>query len=519
MLHIKRALISCWDKTGLAEFARNLRNFDIEIISSGGTADYLQDRNIPVTKVEEITGYPSILGGRVKTLHPLIHAAILARQTPEHRQELEKLGVKPIQLVVVNLYPFVEEAVAKNLSIEEAVEYIDIGGPTLLRGAAKNHENVAALYHPGQYNEFLQNLKSHEGRIPADYRMKRAREVFFYTGWYDGQVQSYFGRMDESGTLLPDFKTYFLKKSDALRYGENPHQAAAVYQTFGNLPRGLDSMAQLGGKPLSFNNYVDVHAAYSLALEFTDPAVAIIKHTNPCGAAISRAGIADAFEKARRGDPLSAFGGIVACNRVVDAVSAKEMSMHFFECIIAPDFEPPALEMLQTRKNLRILKLEPQKFAGEGIELKSLNGTFLLQQADQLKEDRKNWKVVTEKQPTEAEWKELEFAWVLAKHVKSNAIVLSKDLELYGVGAGQMSRVDSVKISRMKAKLMQREFKGLVLASDAFFPFRDGIDEAVKAGVTAIIQPGGSIRDEEVIQAANEYNLSMIFTGIRHFKH
>lgn len=519
MLHIKRALISCWDKTGLADFARELRNFDIEIISSGGTADYLKDQDIPVTTVEEITSYPSILDGRVKTLHPLVHGAILARQTPEHLRDLKNLGVEPIQLVVVNLYPFVGEAVAKSLPLEDAVEYIDIGGPTLLRGAAKNHENVVALYNPAQYNDFLQNLKSHEGRIPADDRMKRAREIFLYTGWYDGQVQSYFGRMDESEALLPDFKTYFLKKSEELRYGENPHQAAAVYQTFGNLPGGLDSMAQLGGKPLSFNNYVDVHAAYSLAVEFTDPAVAIIKHTNPCGAAISRGGIADAFEKALRGDSLSAFGGIVACNRAIDAASAEKMSNIFFECIIAPDFESSALEILQRKKNLRILKLDPHTFAGEGIEVKSLNGTFLLQQADHLKEDRKNWKVVTEKQPTEAEWKELEFAWILAKHVKSNAIVLSKDLELYGVGAGQMSRVDSVKISRMKAQQAQRKLEGLALASDAFFPFRDGIDEAVKAGVTAIIQPGGSIRDEEVIQAANEHNLSMIFTGIRHFKH
>lgn len=519
MLRIKRALISCRDKTGLADFARELNSFDIEIISSGGTADYLKDQGIPVTKVEEITGYPSILGGRVKTLHPLIHAAILARQTPEHRQDMEKLGVEPIQLVVVNLYPFVGEAVAKNLSLEEAVEYIDIGGPTLLRGAAKNHENVVALHDPAQYNEFLQKLKSHEGKIPADYRMERAREIFFYTSWYDGQVQAYFGRMDEWEPLLPNFKTYFLKKSGELRYGENPHQAAAVYQTFGGLPLGLGSMEQLGGKPLSFNNYVDVHAAYNLALEFTVPAVAIIKHTNPCGAAISRAGVADAFEKALRGDSLSAFGGIVACNWEIDAGSAEKMSKIFFECIIAPVFEPSALEILQKKKNLRILKLDPRRFAGEGIEVKSLNGTFLLQQTDQLKEDRKNWKVVTGKQPAETEWKELEFAWILAKHVKSNAIVLSRDLELYGVGAGQMSRVDSVKISRMKAQQAQRELKGLALASDAFFPFRDGIDEAVKAGVAAVIQPGGSVRDEEVIQAANEHNLSMVFTGIRHFKH
>lgn len=516
MLHIKRALISCWDKTGLADFARKLREYDIEIISSGGTAGYLQAQQIPVTKVEEITGYPAVLGGRVKTLHPLIHAAILARQTPEHLGELENLGVKPIQLVVVNLYPFVEEAVQKSLSLPEAVEYIDIGGPAMLRAAAKNFENVVALSHPAQYKEFLEILQGQGGKIPAEYRQKRAREVFFYTAWYDGQVQAYLGRTD--GADSP-YRSHFWEKAADLRYGENPHQPAALYHPFGEAPRGLAALEQLWGKPLSYNNYVDVHAAYALALEFEEPAVAIIKHTNPCGAALSREGPAAAFEKALRGDALSAFGGIVACNRVIDGESAGKMAEIFFECIIAPGFEEPALEILQKKKNLRLLKLAPEKFAGEEAEVKSLNGVFLVQQPDMVKENPKNWKAVTQKPPGDSEWLELEFAWKLARHIKSNAIVLTREREIYGVGAGQMSRVDSVKIAIMKALQARRDLRGTALASDAFFPFRDGVDEAAKAGVTLIIQPGGSIRDEEVIRAANEHNIRMVFTGTRHFKH
>jgi phosphoribosylaminoimidazolecarboxamide formyltransferase/IMP cyclohydrolase len=455
----------------------------------------------------------------VKTLHPVIHAAILAKQSPDHLDDLKELGVEPIQLVVVNLYPFVGEAMEKNLSPEDAVEFIDIGGPTLLRGAAKNYANIAALFNPDQYDEFLRHLKANRGGIPEDYRRKRAREIFFYTSWYDGQIESYFDKLDETPSVLPQFKTFHIRKADELRYGENPHQQAALYQNFGNGSRGLSGMEQLWGKALSFNNYVDVNAAYRLALEFNEPAVAIIKHTNPCGAALSHLGIADAFEKALRGDSLSAFGGIVACNRPVDAESAEKMSKIFFECIIAPNFGDAALEILQKKKNLRLLKLNPESFAEEETEIKYLSGTFLLQQADFLEEDPHNWEVVTRKHPGDDEWQELIFAWKVAKHVKSNAIVLTKDLELYGVGAGQMSRVDSVHIARMKAQQANRELHGLALASDAFFPFRDGIDEAAKSGAKAIIQPGGSIRDDEVIAAANEYNISMIFTKVRHFKH
>lgn len=519
MIPIKRALLSCWDKTGLAELAGRLKEFEVEIISSGGTAAYLSERNIPVTPVEDLTGYPAILGGRVKTLHPLIHAAILAKSTPEHQRELEKMGVKPLQLVVVNLYPFVSEALQKKLPAEEAMEFIDIGGPALLRAAAKNYHHAAALFDPRQYEDFLQELAVNHGAVSEAFRRARAREAFFYTAWYDGQVASYFAQLAEPDTPLPQHKAYFLEKIQDLRYGENPHQPAAVYRSYGEAPRGLAAMEILRGKPLSFNNYVDVYAAYALATEFAEPAAAIIKHTNPCGAALSSAGIAEAFEKALRGDPLSAFGGIVACNRAVDPESARRMAKIFFECIIAPEFEAEALEILQQKKNLRLLKMHPAKFAGEALEAKSLNGAFLLQQPDRLAEERRNWKVVTQTSPSDDQWPDLEFAWKAAKHVKSNAIVLAKDREIYGTGAGQMSRVDSVKIAVMKAVQAGRDLKGTVLASDAFFPFRDGIDEAAKAGISAIIQPGGSLRDEEAIQAADQHRISMVFTGVRHFKH
>lgn len=519
-MKIKRALISCWDKQGLEPFARQLHEHDVEIISSGGTAAYLEERQIPVRRIEDITGYPEVLGGRVKTLHPVIHAAILATDASAHRADLEKLGVAPLQLVVVNLYPFVGEAIAKNLPLEEAIEYIDIGGPTLLRGAAKNYRHVVALHHPGQYQDFLAVMAEHSGDIPESYRRERAREVFFYTSWYDGQIQAYLNRRAGAGpdSRFPDYQALFLEKKQDLRYGENPHQQAAVYQPFRAAPRGLAGLEQLWGKPLSFNNYADVHAAYALVLEFDDPGVAIIKHTNPCGAAIHPE-LAEAFRKALRGDSLSAFGGIVACNRRIDLAMAEEMGKIFFECIIAPDFEPEALALLQQKKNLRLLKLAPATFAGDGQALQSLHSTFLSQESDTMVEKPQDWKVVTRKSPTPEEWKELEFSWKLVKHVKSNAIILTRDLELYGVGAGQMSRVDSVKIARMKALQGERGLQGLALASDAFFPFRDGIDEAVNCGATAIIQPGGSIRDEEVIQAADEHQISMVFTGIRHFKH
>lgn len=518
MINLKRVLISCWNKDGLVEFAQALQEWNIEIVSSGGTADHLRRHDVPVTTVESITGYPSILGGRVKTLHPLIHAAILAGGSPEHQEELQQLGVEPFQLVVVNLYPFVNEAVEKGLPLSEAIEYIDIGGPAMLRAAAKNYQQVVPLFHPHQYQPFLNHLKEHQGKVEETFSREYAREAFLYTTWYDSQVYLYFSLEGTAGEELPEALPMVLQKKEDLRYGENPHQPAAVYQPYGENCSGFANLKQLWGKPLSFNNYVDVHAAYSLVLEFKEPAVAIIKHTNPCGAALSDS-LTEAYQKALRGDPVSAFGGIVALNQPVDASTAREMVNVFFECIIAPDFEPEALEILKSKKNLRLLTLSPDELQSGELQLKSLSGVYLLQEEDTVQEHRDEWMVVTERQPDSEEWKELDFAWKVCKHVKSNAIVFTRDCEIYGVGAGQMSRVDSVRIAAMKAEQQHRDLKGCVMASDAFFPFRDGIDEAARVGITAVIQPGGSRRDAEVIAAANEHQMSMVFTGKRHFKH
>ena len=519
MIRIKRALISCWNKDGIAELATRLQEQGVEIISSGGTARHLTEQGVTVTKVADFTGYPEVLGGRVKTLHPRIHGAILSTDSPDHLADLEKIGTSPIQLVVVNLYPFVAEAVSKNLEMEQAIEFVDIGGPTMLRAAAKNYQHVIALHDPGQYQALLDHISENEGNVNSDFSRARAREVFFYTSWYDGQIQSYFGDQDQAEDGFTRYQTSFLVKKDDLRYGENPHQLAAVYEHFGASIPGLSGIEQLWGKPLSFNNYIDVNAAYDLALEFNDMAVAIIKHTNPCGAALSNESISDAFRKALRGDSLSAFGGIVAANAIVDGDMAEAMKGIFFECVIAPDFSEEALTILKKKKNLRLLKLDPARYKSDWLDYKAANGAVLIQQSDRIEEAQKDWKVVTKREPSEAEWKELAFGWVLAKHVKSNAIVVTRDREIFGVGAGQMSRVDAVQLACTKARQADRDLAGTILSSDAFFPFRDGIDKAAAEGITAIIQPGGSIRDEEVVQAADEHGISMVFTGIRHFKH
>lgn len=519
MINVRRALISCWDKTGLDDFCRQLKQLDIEIISSGGTAEYLKKHSIAVTPVEDLTGSPEVLGGRVKTLHPVIHAGILATSHERHRQELQKIGAKPIQLVVVNLYPFVEKAVAENLPVDAAVEYIDIGGPTMLRAAAKNHQHVIAIHDPSHYEEIIRLLTANQGNIPIEYSRERARETFFYTGWYDGQIQEYLSRKSSGEKSMPVHKSLFLTKREDLRYGENPHQAAAFYQPAAQVPQGLSAMEQLWGKQLSFNNYLDVNAAYQLALEFSAPAVAIIKHTNPCGAAISTNHLTEAFRKARQGDPISAFGGIVALNRTVDVQTAGAISETFFECVIAPDFDNDALQILRKKKNLRLLKLSPDKCRNYHQEIKSVNGAYIIQETDHIEEDAHNWRVVTQRQPEQGMLEDLKFLWKISKHVKSNAIVIGKHQEVFGVGAGQMSRVDSVEIAISKARQAERDLQGAVLASDAFFPFRDGVDRAAEAGVTAIVQPGGSVRDEEVIHAANEHEMVMLFTGTRHFRH
>ena len=517
MIKISRALISCWDKTDLIPFAQALSDRGVEIISSGGTAAHLAEAGIPVVKVEDVTGYPEVLGGRVKTLHPMIHAPILAARSPEHQADLDKLGASPIELVVVNLYPFVEEAIRQQPPLDKAIEYIDIGGPTLLRGAAKNYQHTVALHNPDQYEALLGVLAENDGQVPESFSQDCARRLFFYTSWYDAQIQAYFGKDDQDAA---PYRTLHFEKLQDLRYGENPHQKAAAYRPAFEKPGGLASAIQLWGKELSFNNFVDVQAANELVLEFQETAVAIIKHTNPCGLAVRAESLSEAFEAALRGDSVSAFGGIVACNRIVDLATAEKMKPIFFECIIAPGFEAEALELLKSKKNLRLLAADSGSFPGRGTELKSLTGGMLFQDVDpRIGDVRDSWEVVSQRKPSPAELRELAFAWVAAKHVKSNAIVFSNDMELYGAGAGQMSRVDAVRLARMKAEQGKRTLKGLAMASDAFFPFRDGVDVAHEAGVTAIVQPGGSVRDDEVIAAADEHGMCMVMTGKRHFKH
>ncbi len=511
---IKRALFSCWDKTGIAELAGALHNAGVEIVSSGGTARHLIEHGIPVQKVEEITGFPEILDGRVKTLHPMIHAAILARRTPEHLAQLEKHHIRPLDMVVVNLYPFLRYT-DSDKDENEMVELIDIGGPAMLRAAAKNFAHVVALHRPDQYREFLEVWEESGGKIPFSYRKKWAVQAFFYTAYYDGQISAYFASQTDSEGFPHYFSEFYEKESD-LRYGENPHQSAALYQPYGvpELPR----LKQLWGKEMSFNNYGDVVSAFQLVSEFDVPAAVVVKHANPCGAAVD-SGLSRAFQRALAGDPVSAFGGIIACNRELDRATAEIISQSFFECVIAPKYSEAALSLLKKKKNLRILLPENWAQINRGMEMKHLPVGLLVQTADAVDFDPDRLQVVTKRTPDTREMDDLLFAWKVVKYVKSNAIVFVKERQLIGVGAGQMSRVDAVKLARQKAQEAGHELTGAVMASDAFFPFRDGIDRAAEAGITAVIQPGGSIRDREVTEAADEHKMAMLFTGIRHFKH
>ena len=519
MIKIERALISCWDKTNLLPLARVLHEFNVELISSGGTARYLEENGIPVTPVETITEFPEVLGGRVKTLHPRIHAGILATNQSAHLKEIQEIGAKRIQLVVVNLYPFVEEAVKNQLPLEKAIEYIDIGGPALLRAAAKNYQYTVAIPSSQHYDRFIRLFQEGKGNVPQSFSREMAGETFWLTTWYDSQITAYFERqLHDTAPPMPVHHPLLLNQHANLRYGENPHQKAAFYTPAFKGKTGMAAIEQLQGKQLSFNNYVDVDAAYRLVAEFTEPTVAIIKHTNPAGIA-TRPSIAEAYREAFSGDPVSAFGGIVALNRPLDETTANEMSNVFFECIIAPDFEDRAWQLLKKKKNLRLLKASLAHFQEPFWEIKTVSGGFLLNEADTLRENPDQYQVVTQKQPDEPQWQDLLFAWKVVKHVKSNAIVLVKDRKLIGTGAGQMSRVDSVELAGWKAQKFNHATEGAVLASDAFFPFRDGIDKAAALGVRAVIQPGGSIRDKETIEAANAHGMAMVFTGIRHFKH
>ena len=510
MKPIKRALISVSDKTGIIDLARELKHFNVEIISTGGSARVLRDAGIDVRDISDVTGFPEMMDGRVKTLHPRVHGGLLAlRDNPEHVAAMQQHGIEPIDMVVVNLYPFAQTIAREGVTREEAIEQIDIGGPAMIRSAAKNAGAVSVVVDPALYSQLIDELRENGGSISISTRERLAAEAFEHTARYDAIVSSYLaGEVSQ----FPSQLTSMLTKVADLRYGENPHQLAALYRNASG--RGLADATVLSGKEMSFNNYVDADAAWQLVSEFKHTACAIIKHTNPAGVGLGNSA-AEAYQKALATDPVSAFGGIVAFNRTVDSAAAQEVTKIFTEVVIAPDYDAAALELLQTRKNLRVVRMSSVARNNE-LEFRQISGGMLVQTKDVHELRKEDLKVVTERQPTDEETSALLFAWTVCKHTKSNAIVYARDGQTVGVGAGQMSRVDSVKIGAMRAQL---PVAGSVLASDAFFPFRDGIDEAARHGITAVIQPGGSVRDEEVIAAANEHGLAMVFTGVRHFRH
>lgn len=574
---IRRALISVSDKSGVVDFARRLRQLDIEIVSTGGTADVLRDAGIAVRDVADLTGFPEMLGGRVKTLHPKVHGGLLGRRDdPVHQAEMKEHSIAPIDLVCVNLYPFEQTVAGENVTLDEAIEQIDIGGPAMIRSAAKNWRHVAVVTTPELYERLANELETSGGALADTTRRELAHLAFMRTAFYDTAVFGYlqsltdfsqteddfiaaaaamsedltthmaslgldlddedfegddeFADDDEDQTewasgnghdanghadlesKFDDYEVIEAEKASDLRYGENPHQQAALYLTEGS--GGIARATLLGGKEMSYNNYVDADAAWNLVDEFEGTACAIIKHTNPAGVATG-ATAEEAYRKALATDPVSAFGGIIAFNSEVDEAAARAVIEIFAEVVVAPEYDGDALDVLRTKKNLRILLIDPDIYDA-GIEFRQISGGMLLQEFDEEKLDPNDLRVVSARKPSDDEMAALLFAWKVAKHTKSNAIVYARDGQTVGVGAGQMSRVDSVKLGAMRAAL---PVEGTVLASDAFFPFRDGIDEAAKFGITAVIQPGGSVKDGEVIAAADEHGLAMVFTGMRHFKH
>jgi len=520
----KRALLSVYRKDGLVELARGLADRGFEILSTGGTAAELEKASIPVTSVSKVTGFPEILDGRVKTLHPKVHGGILARRdVPAHLEALEKQKIGPIDVVVVNLYPF-EDRVAKGCTFDEAIENVDIGGPTMVRAAAKNFAHVAVVVDPADYGLLLEQL-DREGGIDAATRLYFAQKAFRHTSRYEAAIAGYFAQVEvREGTYVPaendDTFPYrlsptFEKVSD-LRYGENPHQRAAFYTDLGSTLYSVASARKLQGKELSFNNILDLDAAWRLCTEIEEPACVIVKHTNPCGAATGKDPL-EAYERAWACDPTSAFGGIIAFNERVDEATAKKVASRFVEAVIAPGFDAAAAKAFARKPNLRVMNMDTTSIHKvTGFDLRRVMGGLLAQQWDLHELERERCEVMTKRAPTEEEWQALLVAWTVAKHVKSNAIVYANNIQTVGVGAGQMSRVDAARFAAQKAVL---PLDGTVVASDAFFPVRDGVDEIAKSGARAIIQPGGSVRDEEVIAAADEHSLAMVFTGVRHFRH
>ncbi|TDT15381.1 phosphoribosylaminoimidazolecarboxamide formyltransferase/IMP cyclohydrolase [Ilumatobacter fluminis] len=513
------ALLSVYDKTGVAELAASLHDLGWSLVSSGGTARAIAEQGVPVTDVADLTGVPAILDHRVVTLHPKVHGGILADPTSEsHRADMAEYGIEPISLVVANLYPFGSDTAFEHGS-GSAVEMIDIGGPAMVRAAAKNHAHVAIVVDPSDYDTVVADVREH-GEITLATRRRLARDAFAHTAAYDAAIVTWFDSDGGDGATdpepLPSTIHLALERAEVLRYGENPHQQGARYR-FSGATSWWDTMTQHGGKALSYLNLYDTEAAWRLVHRYDDPACVVVKHANPCGVAIGTTGddlIADAYVKANACDPVSAFGGIVAVNRTVTQAMAEPLSSVFTEVVVAPGFDGDALETLLAKKNMRVITAEaPDEWP---FDLKPLDGGFIVQQPDPVSLDRSTWQVVTETQPTDEQWDDLVFAWGVCAAVTSNAIVYAKDRQAFGIGAGQQNRLDSARIA---ADRSDGRAEGGVCASDAFFPFRDGLDAAAGAGIRAVIQPGGSVRDDEVIAAANEHGIAMVFTGERHFRH
>jgi len=518
MRKVSRALLSVSDKTGVVEFAIGLGELGVEILSTGGTAKLLRESGLQVRDVSAVTGFPEMLDGRVKTLHPKVHGGILAiRSNPHHQKQVAEHGIEFIDLVAVNLYPFEKTAAKPGVTLEELIENIDIGGPSMIRSAAKNFHDVTVVVDSADFSPVLAELRANQGSISQETRARLSRKAFATTAAYDGAISATLQRWAGGGALPERLHLNFRKTLD-LRYGENPHQRAALYVDPAAGGRGLASARQLQGKELSFNNLVDLEASWRLVQEFDEPTTVIVKHTNPCGVA-SAPTLRESYQLALDVDPVSAFGSVIAVNRPLEAETAAAMSRLFVEAVVAPGFEPAALERLGDKKNLRLLDMGTRSGDEEGLQFKAIGGGLLVQSPDILGASPQDWKCVTERQPTESEMRGLVFAWRVVKHVKSNAIVYAREGVLVGVGAGQMSRVDSVRIGAIKARELKHALEGTVVASDAFFPFPDGLEEAARAGASAVVQPGGSVRDKDVIEAADRLRMAMMFTGARHFRH
>lgn len=517
MGQIKRAILSTYHKEGIVDLAKGLQALGVEILSTGGTYRLLSKNGIKVQEVSDYTGFPEMLDGRVKTLHPKIHGGILGkRDDPQHQAQMIEHNIGPIDMVVVNLYPFQETIAKPDVALEEAIEQIDIGGPTMLRSAAKNYKDVVVVVDPTDYTAILDEIKTQDGVISEERRLALAKKVFFTTSGYDQAIFSYLNGLGDTQEKLPDLLSLQFQKVQTLRYGENPHQEAAFYRAQN---QGDESPSQRWGKEMSYNNFMDMDAAFELVCGFKECAAVIVKHNNPCGVATDTH-LVEAYRKARACDPTSAFGGVAAFNRPVDVATAEEITSTFMEVIIAPAIDKAAMTILQKKKNLRIIESPNAKIgeiAPDRLDLRPIAGGLLVQDHDtKIISDASALKVVSRRPPTEEEMAAMLFAWRVCKSVKSNAIIFAKPGQTIGIGAGQMSRVDSVKLATMKAQI---PLEGCVMASDAFFPFRDGIDAAKTAGITAVIQPGGSIRDNEIIDAINEMDMAMVLTGMRHFKH